>query len=443
MRAQGDRGFARRACGARLVLTAAALGAFLPGAALAQSVDSPVLDSPIPLEVTTGQLIGVLDRPRPEYDAVGAPVGAFTFLPKVQVGTIYTSNVYGSSTNAVSDGILTVDPSFELRSNWSRNALRISSGGNFRRFFHQTARNENGYFVATNGQIDISPELTVFGTAEQRQSYEPQYESDTPNFALSTIRYHRTTAAIRTVFTGGRFRISGALDVEANDYDSVKLQSGTVASQSFRDRLQSRLSARVEYAVRLDSALFVEANVRNHNFSNTYIAPGQLNRDGTDYRVVGGIATKISTLARAWVGAGFIQRDFKSSIYPTISGFAYDAKVSLYPSGLTTLTFRAKRDILDSATTGSGYFADDFQARVDHELLRAVLLYGQVDYEHNSFRGLVRTDNIWQGQAGVNYLLNRRITLSGGTQYVRRTSTDLLVQPYNEWRGIVAMTLAL
>lgn len=433
-----------RACSAGLLAGVAAMAcAVYAPVAMAQPVNAPLLDSPIPLDVREGQLIGVLERPRPEYDPVGLPLGGFTLLPRVQLATAYTSNVFGASTGVVDDGIAAIDPAFELRSNWTRNALAVYGGLSLRRYFSEAVRNEDGYNIGGRTRVDLTPDLTVVAEAELRQGYEPQFQSDSPTNVRSALRYRRTTALVRTTYTKGRLRLTGALDIEGLNYATVTLINGGTFSQRFRDRIEPRFSARIEYAALPEGAVFIEGNVRGHDFTDSFISPGVANRDGRDYRVVAGVATKIASLARAWVGIGYIRRNFDSNLYPSVTGLAYDAKVTLFPSGLTTLTLRAKRDILDSATLGSGFIADSVQFRTDHELLRNLLLFGEGQYQHNKFRGLVRDDTIWQAQTGATYLANRHLTLSGALNYIRRTSTSLTIQPYSEWRGVIAANIAL
>ena len=53
--------------------------------------------SPVPVLAAAGQPIGVMDRPRPDYDAKGLPVGGFRLRPALDVGASYDDNVYRTS----------------------------------------------------------------------------------------------------------------------------------------------------------------------------------------------------------------------------------------------------------------------------------------------------------------------------------------------------------
>jgi hypothetical protein len=420
-----------------------AAGLIVISPAQAQDVHSPLLDSPIPLVVNDGRLIEVMKRPRPEYAAPGIRLNGFILSPKVQVGAAATNNVYGAKINPTSDVVALINPSLALSSDWKSGSLNISGGGNLRRYMKQTIRNENGFFLTANGQYELRSNLALFGQVDHRQAYLPQYSSDSPTNSLSPIVEHNTTGLLRTEYTGGLVKIAAAVDFANLLHDDVVLASGVTQSQRYRNRLLSRFSTRVEYSFRNDVTGFVEGNVQKSDFYQDVLLDGSPNRNGKTYRAIGGLVTNISPLARAWVGIGYIKLDFDAGIYKPISGFAYDAKILIVPSGLTTVTLQAKRAIMDSATTGSGYYTDILQARVDHELMRNLLLYVQGGHDSNSFRGIERNDKIWRGELGSTLLVDRNTVVSGAINYVNRASDNAQLQSYSEWRGTLAVTLGL
>jgi len=428
---------------ARRLVVGLLTGLSIAGPVQAQDVHSPLLDSPIPMNVNDGRMVEVLQRPRPEYAPLGIRVNTFVVTPKIMIGDAGTNNVYGAQKGLTSDVVGMVDASLAVEHAWKNGSLSVSGGGNFRRYAHQAVRNENGFFTTASGQYRVSSALAIFSQVEHRLSYLPQYMSDVPANSLSTVVVHTTTGLARAEYTGGSVKITAAADVANLVHDDVVSSTGAIQGQRYRNRLVSRLSARTEYSFRSDVAGFVEGSVQQSDFYQQVLSDGSPNRDGKEYRLIGGVVTNISPLARAWVGIGYIKLDFDSGFYRPISGFAYDSKILIVPSGLTTITLQAKRAIVNSATTGSGYFSDIFQVRVDHELLRNILLYTQGGHETNRFRGLERTDKIWRGELGSTYFINRNTIVSSAVIYVNRDSDSSQLQSYSEWRGTLAVTLAL
>ncbi|TDN81210.1 outer membrane beta-barrel protein [Stakelama pacifica] len=416
----------------------------VPAAALAQQVENygPFLASPIPFSADRGRNVSVLDRERPEYEPTGIPVGGFIAFPEVVTGVGYSDNVLGSGTNRQSDGFVAFDPSIRLESNWGTNSLSIDGGGVFRRFFDVTSRNENGYFADITGRLDGERGTYLLGSAGVRRAYQSQYASDIPANTLGNISYVRSQVLLRGQHEMGRFRILGAANVVGLNFSDVRSLGGAVIDQDFRDRTSAIGAARLEYAVTPDFSVFGEGDYTH--IAHTRKMIGTLpNRDGEEFRLLGGVSFDLTALIRAHIGAGYIQRDFQSDAqYPRISGLAYDTRIEYFPSGLSTVTLIAKRDIEEAVTLGiSGYFANTAAIRVDHELMRNLLLYIDGQYQRNNFKDIDRIDKIALFEGGANFLVSPDWAIGGGVNYSKRKSSGALSGPeFDEWRATLSLT---
>jgi uncharacterized protein (PEP-CTERM system associated) len=76
---------------------------------------------------------------------------------------------------------------------------------------------------------------------------------------------------------------------------------------------------------------------------------------------------------------------------------------------------------------------------VNHELLRNVLLNGNVGYIRDDFEGVDRTDNTLRAGAGVSYLLNRHLSLDAKYDFSTRDS-DENDEEYTRNRFLVGIT---
>ncbi|HEY2592630.1 MAG TPA: outer membrane beta-barrel protein, partial [Chloroflexota bacterium] len=77
-------------------------------------------------------------------------------------------------------------------------------------------------------------------------------------------------------------------------------------------------------------------------------------------------------------------------------------------SGLTNITLDGSRTYEDSPLAQAPlYLASNVGLRVDHELLRNVLLFARVSYEEDAYINLARTDKRPQFELGGGYQMNR------------------------------------
>jgi len=70
----------------------------------------------------TPEDVGVLDRPRPEYDSKGIPLGGFRLFPTLDLAASYDDNVFRLDTPQ-SDYYFTISPTLRLQSQWGRHSL--------------------------------------------------------------------------------------------------------------------------------------------------------------------------------------------------------------------------------------------------------------------------------------------------------------------------------
>ncbi len=92
------------------LLSAAAVSAILVTAAGVSAASAQVMDP------QTQRNVGVMDRPRPDYDAAGMRSGAFIILPRLTTTVDFDDNIYAGSTTKTSDTVVLLQPEVTVRS---------------------------------------------------------------------------------------------------------------------------------------------------------------------------------------------------------------------------------------------------------------------------------------------------------------------------------------
>lgn len=414
----------------------------LQQAAGAQTLGGTFLDSAIPFDGNRGENISVQDRRRPDYDAAGIRTGAFLLFPRVRLGLGFTNNVFGEKRNPNSDGYALVEPNLAARSDWSRHAIGLDAGVSLRRLFDYSIRDEDGYHAGVNGRLDIGDSnLSAIGRITK--AYEAQYSGSFPVNAAASVPFVTKTGQVMATYQGARFRVISANDVTRLTFSNIRALDGSTIDEQSRDRTVLRTSNRIEFAANPDAAAFGEVTYTHSNYDDRAALGGVVNRDSNELRVLGGATFDLAQLFRGAVGLGYVRRNYTSSVYNRISGFSADVRVQYFLTQLTTISLTAKRQIQDSITPGSGgFFATGAIARVDHELLRNLLLNLEAGYERDKFNRITRRDNVYRITTGADYFLNRHIGVNGAVTYVKRqTSGQPIGQAFDEFRAIASIVL--
>lgn len=369
--------------------------------------------------------VAVRDRPHPEYEALGVPLGMFTLYPRLQLDVEYNDNIYATASGAEDDVVFHIKPEVALESGWSRHMLNAYARGTINRYDAFDSENSEDFGLGAAGRLDITRAANLAGGVDYAELTEPRTSSNAPASTAEPIQYDMAQAYLAASRVSGRLKLSARGDYRTFDYKDGLTVGGLPVDQDNRDRDVSSLSGRADYAVSPATAFFVQVtgNERAYDVASTLAAP---NRDSSGYEALAGVNFELGAVARGEIAAGYIKQDFDETAYSDIDGFGARAQVQWFPTDLTTVTVGATRTIEDAGVVGSGgYLSSGVSFAVDHELLRNVILSGGLTYSTDEYNGIDRDDDRFSASVGGTYLLNRNIGLSLMASHLEQSSDGL------------------
>jgi hypothetical protein len=378
--------------------------------ARAQIIEIPELELPVTTEFDRGRNQSVLDRPRPEWDPVAIRAGAFMIYPYAEARLGITDNVFESTIEKKSDAFVRVTSGVSVNSIWSRHSLSFAANGDFHRFFEATERNENGWSLALRGQLDVSDAMLFRVSAETAQRYESRLSGAAVPDARTSAQFQQTTLRAVADLRVNRLRIVGFGNYTDLAFDPLTLANGERVAQDSRDREIIRAGSRLEYGLTPDTGLFVLASYATTDYPGN-LPTGIANRDSHETRILGGVTTDLADLVRASFGAGYVDRVFRAPIYSDIKGLTVQAKVEYFPTKLTTVTLSGRREVEDATIASGGFFDTGGTLRVDHELLRNLILSAAADYAVEDFVGIEARAEVFRTGIASRYLASRNLEL--------------------------------
>lgn len=383
---------------------AAALLAFAPVQAFAQDAGEDTAN--------------VQERPRPEYDPLGRPLGGFDLHANVELGVESTNNLFATETAEQDDIIYSVAPNARLASHWSRHALAIAAGGVFTSHQDFSSEDAETGYLRASGRLDIGSDSAVL--AELALSDEVESRTDPDSLGVSQlVDFSRSRVAVTARHSLNRFRLSGTLSTQALDFSDA----GAI-DQDFRDRTDTAGTARVEFALNPRVSMLASVTADDREYDN---APG-LTSDGRTY--LAGIRVDLTNLIQGELAVGQFDRSYDNG--DSIDGTAISGNVEWYITRLTTVTLRAGQEAQESgATTLSPYVNTLYGVRVDHELLRNLILSAGIRRDARDYQDIDREDEATYADAGAEWLLNRRIALNA--RYVHEENDSEGVDAYRDF----------
>lgn len=363
--------------------------------------------------------VPVYERARPELDPLGLRAGSFMIYPSVGIGGEYNDNIYATKNNRESDFISRVSPSVSLQSDWSRHGLALDVGTEAGFYFDNSSENYIDGRIGLSGRIDLLRETFLQGHLSVERRHEDRGDPDVPLANDEPSIYYQYNTGVSAYRGVGRLSLRVGADYTRYDYRSVDLTGGGSDSQSERDHNVYETHARVAYELLPNVIPFVEGryNVRRYD---THTGG---NRDSHGYRLAVGTGFDAGGIITGSVYAGYMQQDYASNRQDNVSGPWFGGHVLWNVTRLTSFELNLDRGVFETQNaSASSYTRSAVHARVDHELLRNLLIGGYGEYANYKYNGANITDDYFEAGPRVSYLWNRNLTAEFSVSHRRKDS---------------------
>lgn len=424
------------------LLAAASLLEAAAGSAHAQMTSS--LDLLQPPEATVAERQSVLQRPRADYDPLGIQAGSFLLFPYLNVAETYNSNVYATTSNEKSDFVTYIRPSVELQSNWNTDALTFQANGDIREYASQSSEDNSNFSAFLNGRKDVERGLYLIGSASYQLLHEDRTDPNAITNAKEPIEYELATGGIGFVHETGRigFRIEGTI----NDYSYQNgvFASGAPVIETDRNRIEYTGTVRVSYELVPGYNAFVQGSGNDRSYQDKF-DQGGYQRSSSGYVVDVGTAFALGPTLNGEVYVGYLNQSYDDSRLSSPSVPTFGASLLWNVTQLTSIRGTVARTVEETIIApASSYLQTQVSLGVEHELLRNVLLSGKFTYALQDYQGGGRSDDYYEADAQVRYMLTRNLSTGLDINYSTRSSNSVgVAEGANYDRTLVAANIRL
>jgi len=364
----------------------------------------------------------VTTRPRIDYDPIGVRVGGFLFYSDLSVQESYNSNVFYTPSNTKGDWITAINPSLDLKSNWNQHALNFHADFDdviYKRF---SVNSFKDYSFGTDGRLDIYHDARAFAGFGYAVRHQPIYSPNNIPNTTSPIEYSDLSANLSGEKEFNRLSLRLDTNYDRYEYSDANLTAGGISRLSLNSYDEKRVGLRTGYEFAPGRQVYVLTGGNFRNYDSSADING-FNRTSSGYTLA--VGTKFDLTGVLFLDAfvGYRSQSYDDARLKSLSGVATGAQLTWNLTRLTTVTGSVSRDIQETILAGTaGYFATLIQGRVDHELLRNLILNVSAGYENDDFGNIGRTDNYYLAGTGAKYLINHNFWLSGGYNFAHRQS---------------------
>jgi hypothetical protein len=346
-----------------------------------------------------GRYVDVTERSQAEFDPQPVRAGGFDIISSVGVAAEYNDNILATPANEISDTILRATPRLRARSTWSVHELEAGAEVTHREYTDNGDESSTDYNVFVNGRIDVTRDFQFRLGADTAHITEERYAA--ASFGVNeAAQFDRSAVYAQALYRNDRIQIEGTVGASDEQFDQL-------AQQLIRDNTTTYVNGRVSYAVSPDIAFFVQARRSELDYDDP-------DRDGTRTTMDAGVNFELAAPIRGEIAIGNFSEERDVPTYGDVEGLNIAGNVKWFPTDLTTVTFIANRGVVDPGlATSAAAINTAYGIRVDHELLRNLLLFGNIRQENNAYEGSVidRDDDALSLALGGAYKLNPNMHL--------------------------------
>jgi hypothetical protein len=361
--------------------------------------------------------VPVTARPRPDYDPLGIRAGGFLIYPSTSVSGSYNDNILATNDDEEDDFIFVMSPQIAVRSNFPRHSLNFTVQSDVGRYVDHTDEDFWDFGGAVAGRLDITRNNRLTASASAGRSHEARDDPEDPaaDTTEEPVEYWVYTGSLgfEQDFNRLNFGLLGTFD--RNDYE----EQGEDSDEDVRD-------ANI-YGARLRTGYFISPRI-NAFLQGSYEreqrdASNKSARDNNVYSAAVGTAVDFTALLFGEAFVGWSLQEFDESDFDGGNGLNYGVNLTWNPTQLTSLRLEGTSGF-EPSQVGASNLESQIGLRVDHELLRNVLIGGEVAYTRDDFQDVNRTDNRFDVGPDITYLINRHFSVGAGYVFTKQDSDD-------------------
>jgi hypothetical protein len=359
------------------------------------------------------QLKSVFQRPQPEYEPLGIRMGSWVLSPEVTFEGGYDDNVFADETDKADDFFGTATPAVRLRSDWPVHLLGFEASGNIVRYADETSEDVEEPTASAFGRLDITRDDTVYGSARYHREVQGRGDPEDEGGQQTEYDFWAGRMGYAHQFAVMHLRV----DARGQRYDYLN------SDDQDRDRDELDLGTRLTYALSPKFTPFVQGGYSISDFDDAVDDSG-VDRDQTEYSAGVGGRLLLTDVLIAEVSVGAFRVEFEDSSLDSFTSLAFSGDLIWNVTDLTSVIAEGfRRESPTTQGNASSRIDTGGGIRVEHELLRNLLLFGEASYRNEDFRN-ERVDDRYEAAVGAEYLLNRNVSLFSEYSYERRESDE-------------------
>jgi hypothetical protein len=380
------------------------------------------------------QARSVAERARPEFTAQPIRAGGLDITPTIDVAAEYNDNIFFESLDPTGGFITSVELGLMGRDVRPDRAVTLRVLAGYDAYLDHSNENRLNLLASADARFGLGTRTRYHFGAEVNRADERRRDiaslSDSPDPITYTSL--RANAGVAQDFG----RVSASLDANARSViynGSIAIADQTI-DLGFRDFEVYGAKARISYSSGGSQRVYVQVSADDRNYSRLAPDPDipanfSLDRSSRGVRIEAGFSHQISELLFFDLRGGYLNQEFADPALPTVKGIAFEGSLLWNVTPLTSMELTGVRQVDETVDPNlSGLIRTEVSGRIDHELLRNLILTLDGQFAHLSQVGNPAKFDEWEAGFSAQYLVNRKWTVTLDADHFERSSSFSIKQ---------------
>ncbi len=316
-------------------------------------------------------------------------VGAFLVAPSIEVELADDGNIYRANSKrgrAPGDRVLSVKPTVDAFSGWSRHELRFGAGIDARRHTDLGEEDVTDVFGEFGGRLDLSSAVQFDFVLDAAKLHEQRGDPDTAASVTEPVGYSRRGVDAGLAWRPGRWHLGMSLRADGVSFDDGRSGAGHLIVQSDRDRTERDYTFETGVQVLADGRMFLR--LIRHERSYDRLTRG-FDRNSSGHARVVGINYDVSGLISLEAFVGSRTQTPDDPRLREIDGPIFGLTAHYQPTMLAAAEVTVERAIEESALAmATGFIRTSVEVALSYQPRRAVTLRGRFGTEQRDYQGV-------------------------------------------------------
>jgi hypothetical protein len=389
---------------------------------------------------------GIADRARPLYEPVGIRAGSAFIYPRLTAELEGNDNIRASERSRISDLMLRLGPELRLLAEREDAVIEARAYAARTQFLRTGTESRTEYGTTARIQYNPTYNQSLFADAGAERLFQRRTDINSIDAARRPIAFDRLGAHLGYRLDLPALRFDGNIRATRYDFKDAVSFAGAPLDQDYRDF--DRFEVDAKFGVPLDARVAVffrvagDRRVYDRQPGDRDFRLGiDRDRNSAGYRLEGGLDVAITDILYAEFGAGYLRQNYASASLKDVDGLSASAALLWNPTQLTSYRLSGERRVDETSTVDvAGRLRTEFEASVEHELMRNLIIGAGTRYGRMKFSGIDRRTRDYGGTLTARYLASRLTTFNLTLEHVTRAAT-LPGDRYKVNRLLVGMTL--